>query len=118
MTQNSKIVLGIILAVALVTIGMTTYNNVAVPIGDPAPYRNNTDGNNSQPDEQMSGEPSNARKCTSKGGTWSEQYKECTGIDSDSCRAIGGSYDECASPCRNDPNAQVCIMMCVQVCKL
>lgn len=55
-------------------------------------------------------------KCAAQGGTWSAQYKECTGIGETSCKAIGGTFNECASPCRNDPDAQVCILMCVQVC--
>jgi hypothetical protein len=56
--------------------------------------------------------------CTSKGGNWSTHYRECTGIDGQSCTAIGGTYDECASACRHNPKAEACILMCVQVCKL
>ena len=59
---------------------------------------------------------SNGEKCTARGGIWSEQYKECTGINRTSCRAIGGTFNECASACRHDPGATVCIMMCVAVC--
>lgn len=55
-------------------------------------------------------------KCTQEGGSWSSQYSECTGVDEKSCKAIGGTWNDCASPCRNDPNAEVCIMMCVSVC--
>jgi hypothetical protein len=56
------------------------------------------------------------QKCAAQGGTWSEQYKECTGVNEGSCKAIGGTFNECASACRHDPKAEVCIMMCVQVC--
>jgi hypothetical protein len=61
---------------------------------------------------------STGQKCAAQGGTWSEQYKECTGVGESSCKAIGGTFNECASPCRNDPKAQACIMMCVSVCTL
>lgn len=57
-------------------------------------------------------------KCIAKGGTWSEQYRECGGVDSATCENIGGTFEECASPCRNDPNAIACTMMCVQICKI
>ncbi len=56
--------------------------------------------------------------CTNAGGTWNETYKECGGINEAQCKSIGGTFDECASPCRHDPNATQCILMCVQICKL
>ena len=59
---------------------------------------------------------STSARCTASNGTWSEQYKECTGIGADSCKAIGGTYNGCASACRHDPYAQMCTMNCVQVC--
>lgn len=62
-------------------------------------------------------ENSDEGKCVNRGGQWSREYKECVGVDQKSCIAIGGNFNECASPCRNDPNAEVCIMMCVQVCE-
>lgn len=62
-------------------------------------------------------ENSDEGKCVNAGGQWSKEYKECTGVDQKSCVAIGGNFNECASACRHDPNAQVCIMMCVQVCE-
>lgn len=61
---------------------------------------------------------STSARCTANNGTWSEQYKECGGIGADSCKAIGGTYNGCASACRHDPNAQMCTMNCVQVCTL
>lgn len=56
------------------------------------------------------------QQCAAQGGTWSEQYKECTGVNEGSCREIGGDWNECASACRHNPDAQVCVMMCVAVC--
>lgn len=54
--------------------------------------------------------------CRAQGGTWNAQYRECVGVGPSQCGAIGGRYDECASACRNDPNADVCTMQCVEVC--
>ncbi len=62
-------------------------------------------------------ENSDEGKCVNAGGQWSKEAKECTGVDQKSCVAIGGNFNECASPCRNDPDAQACITMCVQVCE-
>lgn len=55
--------------------------------------------------------------CTSIGGNWLEDPKECTGINAEQCTSIGGTFNECASACRNNPNAEVCTMQCVQVCE-
>jgi hypothetical protein len=61
---------------------------------------------------------SKEKACTSKGGTWSQEYRECAGVDGATCTSIGGTYNECASACRHNPKAEACIMMCVQVCQL
>ncbi|MGV8150892.1 MAG: hypothetical protein ACP5NV_04140 [Candidatus Woesearchaeota archaeon] len=54
-------------------------------------------------------------QCKNIGGTWTGF--DCTGIDANQCQEIGGKFNECASACRNDPDAQVCTMQCVQVCE-
>jgi hypothetical protein len=59
-----------------------------------------------------------SEQCRSMGGTWSDQYNECTGIQETSCTEIGGTWNGCASPCRNDPDAVVCIQSCVEVCTI
>ncbi len=56
--------------------------------------------------------------CESFKGTWLPEFRECENIDKDTCDLIRGTYDECASACRNDPTAEICTMQCVQVCKL
>ncbi|MEM0438188.1 MAG: DUF333 domain-containing protein [Candidatus Micrarchaeia archaeon] len=33
------------------------------------------------------------------------------------CESAGGHFNECASACRNNPEAEVCIMVCVQECE-
>jgi hypothetical protein len=65
-----------------------------------------------------------SQACKENGGTWIEDNQECEVMDStkglsqDRCEQLGGVFDECASPCRHDPSAEVCIQSCVQLCKL
>lgn len=54
--------------------------------------------------------------CTSAGGQWSEKARECNGISKNVCESIKGEFNECASACRNNPEAQVCTLQCVQIC--
>lgn len=56
--------------------------------------------------------------CNSQGGQWSEKVRECLGVGKKVCESIGGQFNECASACRNNPEAQVCTMQCVQVCSI
>lgn len=56
--------------------------------------------------------------CNSKGGQWSEKVRECLGVDKNVCQSIGGQFNECASACRNNPEAEICTMQCVQVCSI
>lgn len=55
--------------------------------------------------------------CVSFGGEWSVEFSECLGISGEMCAEIGGTWNECASACRNNPNAEICTMQCVQVCE-
>lgn len=55
--------------------------------------------------------------CLSFDGNWVEGSKECEGMGKAQCNELGGEFDPCASACRNDPDAQICTMQCVQVCK-
>jgi hypothetical protein len=55
--------------------------------------------------------------CIAMGGEWSEDFQECLGIGGETCQEIGGTWNECASACRNNPDAEVCTMQCVQVCE-
>lgn len=54
--------------------------------------------------------------CFDNGGTWIEDSLECEGISKETCEDLGGNFDECASACRNDPDAQICTLQCVVVC--
>ncbi len=63
-------------------------------------------------------EARDALKCTGEGGTYDATAHECTGIDALMCAEIEGTWNECASACRNDPSATLCTMQCVQICEL
>ena len=55
--------------------------------------------------------------CKQYGGNWVKQYQECERISKQQCNLMGGNFNECASPCRNDPTSDICIQLCVAVCK-
>jgi hypothetical protein len=59
--------------------------------------------------------------CEQNGGKWLANYNECEaasgGLDESTCKEHGGSFNECDSACRHDPNAQGCIEVCINVCK-
>ena len=59
-----------------------------------------------------------AHLCSFLNGKWVEDSKECEYISMDSCNQMKGDFDACASACRNDPDAQMCTLQCVPVCKL
>lgn len=58
-----------------------------------------------------------SQECISEGGRWISEADECEGISEEKCSEIGGNFNECASACRNDPDAQMCTMQCVLVCE-
>lgn len=54
--------------------------------------------------------------CLTFDGTWIQESQECEGMPQEMCVQLGGTFNECASACRNDPDAEICTMQCVQVC--
>lgn len=60
--------------------------------------------------------------CNENGGTFlyelneRNKYMECENIDQKTCESAGGTFSECESACRHDPDARVCIKVCVPVC--
>ena len=61
--------------------------------------------------------PENVLSCMSvEGNTWVAEHQECEFMNEKSCSDLGGEFNACASACRNDPEAEICIMMCVPVC--
>ena len=63
-------------------------------------------------------ELSHEEKCTAEGGTFVAAVNECEYVSEDWCTAQVGDFNECASACRNDPEAQICTLQCVPVCSL
>lgn len=62
---------------------------------------------------------SSARQaCSDANGYWLSEHSECTGINQVQCQAAGGTFEECASSCRHDPQYPnvPCILLCVPVC--
>jgi len=55
--------------------------------------------------------------CIEVGGVWVADFAECEGVGQEWCASIGGNFYECESACRHDPSAEICIEMCVPVCK-
>jgi hypothetical protein len=57
------------------------------------------------------------QSCGESGGTWVSEFNECEGLSAQQCTSKGGTFSECASPCRHDSKAEICVQMCVPVCK-
>lgn len=55
--------------------------------------------------------------CLSFDGNWLSDSQECEGMSKEQCETLGGIFNECASACRNDPEAEICTMQCVIVCQ-
>lgn len=70
--------------------------------------------------------PNMATMCEADGGIWLEEYKECEGLSIDWCinaemsfeEIKGLTFNECASACRHNLEAEMCTMQCVPVCTL
>lgn len=65
------------------------------------------------------GKEAKEHECEEHGWTWNEWYSfdECLWVDKLVCEEIWWSFNECASACRNNPEAEMCTMQCVQVCE-
>ena len=55
--------------------------------------------------------------CTAAGGTWLAEHNECEIGDRAWCESEGGTFEECASPCRHSEGEVVCVAMCQPLCK-
>lgn len=67
---------------------------------------------------QISSDSDKATMCLAQWGGRSSIHSECVGVDAGACQAMQGSFDECASACRHNSEAQACTMQCVAVCQL
>jgi len=55
--------------------------------------------------------------CQNASGAWIGQYNECEGMSQTQCANLDGSFNECASACRHNPDPQAaCIQVCIAVC--
>jgi hypothetical protein len=54
--------------------------------------------------------------CQELGGNPLAEYGECEHISESACEYLGGTFNECESACRNDPDAEMCTLQCVIVC--
>lgn len=59
-----------------------------------------------------------AAACQQAGGDWLAEHSECEGVDRSWCSARNGSFNDCASACRHDADADFCTQQCVRVCSL
>ena len=57
-------------------------------------------------------------QCEGFDGEWLQNFDECEGISEEQCSTMGGVFEECASACRNMPDAHMCTKQCVLVCKI
>jgi hypothetical protein len=56
------------------------------------------------------------KACVDAGGKYLAAFKECENVSEASCKAMSGSYNECASACRHLPESVMCTAQCVPVC--
>ena len=70
----------------------------------------------SSPEQISASGPARVIGCLENNGTWLQEHQECEFIGESQCTALEGAFNECASACRHDPDAMMCIQMCVPVC--
>lgn len=83
-------------------------NNKVTPFASPTQSMNGT----------VPSDTSSQQQCEIFGGKWLPDHNECEGLSQLQCQEVGGTFAECASPCRHDPNAEVCVQLCVPVCSI
>jgi hypothetical protein len=68
--------------------------------------------------ESVNPTSSKQKQCDEYGGKWINQYNECEGLNTFQCKDAGGTFNECASNCRHDPDYPnvYCIQLCIPVC--
>ena len=54
--------------------------------------------------------------CLEAGGIYVAEHVECEQISEQTCTDMEGTFDECGSPCRHEPEDVVCAAMCVPLC--
>ena len=105
MKKNRKYLYTIVIIILAISISLFLYNIF-----------------NSQKKNLTPTQTNNLEKyCKDSGGTWLSNYKECEGADSmiseTDCAKFKGQYFGCESPCRHNPKTEMCITLCMKVCK-
>jgi hypothetical protein len=54
--------------------------------------------------------------CQRDSGNWLSEFNECELISSEQCSIMGGTFKECESACRHNPDAENCTLQCIPVC--
>lgn len=67
--------------------------------------------------QKDTGKPDISGECEVSGGTWLPEHNECEYTGQQWCDEKDGEWMECESACRHDPEAEICTMQCVPVCK-
>lgn len=69
-------------------------------------------------DKEKTGSENKKLECENKGGEWFSGSNVCeiNSLSKQECLAQGGEFNECASACRHDPEAEMCTMQCVLTC--
>lgn len=85
-------------------------------------YKNNEKQINSEMnyiDDSVVSEESPALRdaCAFAGGNWLDDFSQCENVDKEWCEFNGGTFSECGSACRNNPEAEICTLQCVQFCQ-
>lgn len=82
------------------------------PIMESYPRKCQSDG------KTFTEELSNKEVCENLGaGEWLEEHKECEGISKELCEQYNGTFNQCGSACRHEPDSDMCIEVCVPYCK-
>ncbi len=55
--------------------------------------------------------------CLKNNWKWIETANECEWISEEICKELEWNFNSCASACRNNPEATICTMQCIQVCE-
>ena len=55
--------------------------------------------------------------CSLSNGKWIKAKNHCElPLPNIACQVVGGKYNSCASPCRNEPIGGFCVAVCEAVC--
>ena len=106
----------ILVVIALIGLGIVSYIVLKPASTPPSPTPTST--HTPTPTTTLDGKDRRILSCENSDGIWLEEHNECEGISESECNSMSGNFYPCESACRHDPTAEICIDVCVQVCKL